>query len=91
MQPLCEGLGFQVFPTEFHSTENYIAEYAIHKVLGDTSYKALKPFENFNDGAFKKWDKNKNWLMFNEMSKEDFRNTNLDKFITEKLFPHTKN
>jgi hypothetical protein len=50
------------------------------------TFKALKPFEKFGDSG-PKWNKNKNWLMFREMKKDDFKGTELDKFITSTLLP----
>lgn len=79
----CELLNFDVFPTEVHSTENYITQKAIDTVLGK-GYKQLGPFENFNT-VQKKWSKDKNWLMFREMTKEDFNNTELKSFIENVL------
>lgn len=85
----CRSLGFAVFPTEVHSTENYITQEAIDKILGPP-YTSLTPFQNFNKVTqIKKWDKNKNWLLFREMKLEDFDNTKLKKFIEDKLAPHS--
>lgn len=81
----CEELGFIVFPTDRHSTENYITQEAITKILG-SEYTALMPFENFKNHP-KKWQKEKNWLMFIEMTREDFKGTELDEFITKHLIP----
>ena len=81
---VCENLGFRVFATDRHSTENYLSQYAIRKVIGD-EYRALKPFEPFKTLGDKKWPKEKNWLIVNEMSIEDFTGTELDLFIKEVL------
>jgi ABC-type cobalamin/Fe3+-siderophores transport system ATPase subunit len=82
---VCSKIGFKVFATEFHSTENYITQAAIDAVIG-SKFKALQPFEKLGASA-PAWDKNKNWLMFREMKVEDFKDTQLDKFITGVLKP----
>jgi hypothetical protein len=75
---LCVDLGFNVFPRDRHSTENYINQAALDEIT--PNHTALQPFEPF--GATKpKWDKSKNWLMFEKMSREDFGNTGLAEFI----------
>jgi hypothetical protein len=48
------------------------------------NHTALEPFEPF--GANKpKWDKSKNWLMFENMSRQDFSKTGLAEFIERTL------
>jgi hypothetical protein len=80
----CVELGFNVFATDRHSTENYISQSALDRVLG--AFTALAPFERF--GASKpKWNKNKNWLLFRDMAKEDLENTGLARFISDQLLP----
>ncbi|MEI2737252.1 MAG: AAA family ATPase [Chitinophagaceae bacterium] len=79
----CEELGFNVFSTDKHSTENYISQAAISKVVGN-QYCALSQFENFKT-VQNKWPKEKNWLMFLEMEKDDFLGTQLDEFIQTTL------
>ncbi|HRG88483.1 MAG TPA: AAA family ATPase [Chitinophagales bacterium] len=86
---ICESLSFNVFPTEYYSTENYINQQAINTVLGD-NYKQLTPYENFNKSK-NKWSKDKNWLMFREMTKEDFNGTDLAAFIQNTLVPLADN
>jgi ABC-type cobalamin/Fe3+-siderophores transport system ATPase subunit len=81
----CESLGFKVFPTDYHSTENYITQQAIDSILGNT-FVALTPYELFG-ATGSKWPKEKNWLMFREMKKEDFKGTELDSFIQNNLIP----
>jgi hypothetical protein len=81
----CENLNFNVFPTDLHSTENYISQRALDEVLGK-GFKQLKPYESFNSSA-SKWSKDKNWLLFREMTKEELKGTKLYDFIEETLFP----
>lgn len=81
-QTCCKELKFNVFPTDRHSTENYITQEALDKVLGK-GYQALTEYEDFNTRAISKWDKGRNWLMFREMKKEDFNSTTLKDFIEE--------
>ena len=89
---ICESLNFNVFVTEYHSTENYITQSAIDKVIGN-SFPALSKYENFESVERKnnntKWGKADNWKMFKEMSKDEFARTKLDKFIREILVPQT--
>lgn len=89
----CESLNYNVFATDYHSTENYITQEAIEKVIGN-QYPALNKYESMESierkNNFTKWGKNKNWLMFREMEQKDFENTQLHLFITEKLIPLTK-
>lgn len=82
---VCESLGFNVFATDRHSTENYLTQDAIKKILG-SQYDALDKYENFNSRT-NKWPKEKNWLVVIEMKKEDFVGTELDSFIRSKLVP----
>ena len=84
----CESLGFKVFPTDKHSTENYITQNAITKVMG-SGYTALSLYENFNS-VTNKWPKEKNWLMFLEMEKNDFEGTLLNDFIKDVLLVASK-
>ena len=89
----CKSLSFNVFATDCHSTENYITQEAIEKVIGN-QYPALSKYESLESIERKekstKWGKNQNWLMFREMKKEDFKNTKLHNFITDVLIPLTK-
>lgn len=78
----CIDLGFEVFPTDRHSTENYITQAALDHVL--SGFTALEPFEAFG-AAKRKWDKNKNWLLFRCMTKQDFDGTGLGRFVSETL------
>ncbi len=85
----CESLGFNVFPTDKHSTENYVSQEVIDQELG-SHIKALSKYENFNKREnSQKWNKSKNWLLFLKMKKSDFEGTELDKFITNTLIPLT--
>lgn len=89
----CEKLNFNVFETEFHSTENYITQKAINNVIG-ASYPVLGKYESLESPERKKnntkWGKSDNWKMFKEMTIDDFRETKLEVFIKEKLYPQTE-
>lgn len=79
---LCAKLGFNVFPTDRHSTENYISQKALDDIApGQRTLGAFEPFT----GRPSKWDKNKNWLMFQKMNANDFDGTELKEFIVGKL------
>lgn len=82
---VCESLGFKVFATDRHSTENYLSQEAINKTLGN-HYTALGQYQSFNSIS-NKWPKEKNWLVVIEMKKKDFEGTELDSFIQQELIP----
>ena len=86
----CEELNFNVFLTEYHSTENYITQDALNKISGESKYKECNKFENFTKRKDEKWSKSSNWKYFTEMSKEDFSGTELEKFISDTLKPLIK-
>ena len=72
------------------SAENYISQKAIDKILGN-SVRALTPYEVFNERIEnQKWGKEKNWLMFLEMDKEEFLESELNNFISNTLIPLTE-
>lgn len=79
-------LGFHVFVTEYHSTDNYLTQNVVAQELGG-GYHALGPYENLNSRSESKWGKSLNWKMFRAMKKEDFAETKLHDFITEVLMP----
>jgi len=90
-ESMCKRLGFNVFLTEFHSTENYISQQSINDVFGN-KFKALEKYEDFEKREKQdKWAKKINWKMFREMKVEDFHKTKLDSFIKEKLIPLATN
>ena len=85
----CESLNFNVFPTDYHSTENYLSQRVIELELG-TGYTALTKFENFsNRPPENKWGKTLNWKMFREMTLAELEGTQLDSFIKNTLIPFT--
>lgn len=77
---VCRTLNFNVFPTDRHSTENYINQNALNQLFGN-HIKAIDPYEVFD----KRWPKEKNWLLFKEMSIDDFRETELHNFIINEM------
>ena len=77
---VCESLGYKVFVTDFHSTENYISQEAINSVLNSDIQK-LGKFEKFEN----QWKKEINWLMFREMNLEDFKESELNTFIINEM------
>ena len=79
---LCLRLGFNAFPTDRHSTENYVTQSALDKVC--PGMKAIAPFEDFRS-ANPKWSKSKNWLLFREMTASDFDGTKLGEFVSKTL------
>ena len=84
---VCVELSFNVFPTDRHSTENYITQAALDKAIPGAI--ALEPFEPFGSRN-PKWDKTKNWLAFREMSREDLIGTGLNDFLVDTLSPLAK-
>lgn len=86
---MCEDLGFKVFPTEVHSTDNYITQAAIDSTT-NSGYTKLEKHESLKSRTpDNKWGKSLNWKMFREMAKEDFEGTELDSFIKDVLIPLT--
>ena len=83
---MCEELGFAVFATDYHSTDNYLNQEVINLVIGD-GYPVLGKYESLESDARKsagtKWPKKHNWKMFRQMSVGDFEGTGLDQFIKE--------
>ena len=79
-----EKLGYLVFPTDLHSTENYITQSAIDAVYPTQGYRALTPFEDFKK-VQPHWGKKNNWKLFREMSREDIEKTGLGIFIKTNL------
>lgn len=86
---VCESLGFNTHSTVWRSTENYISQKAIDAILGPGKSIALTPFEDFNKKS-DSWDKNKNWLMFKEMKKEDFEKSLVEYFEKLKSLAYNK-
>lgn len=80
----CASLGFNTFPTDYHSTENYITQAALDQIC--PGYTRLEPYEAFASRP-KKWPKSRNWLMFREMNRSDIDKTGLGKFIETTLRP----
>ena len=81
-------LGFNVFVTDLRATENYVTADALKKVFGNR-YKPLGPFEKFGSCS-DAWDKNKNWLLFREMTTKSLESTQLHRFILDTLTPRAK-
>ncbi len=77
---VCEELGFNVFATDYHSTENYISQSAINNIL-NSGIQKLDKFEKFEN----QWKKEQNWLMFRDMELVDFEETELNNFIKNKM------
>jgi len=83
---ICEELGFNVFLTDRHSTENYISQQALDNVFGESEYKVLDKYESFTERAkSNKWPKRDNWRAFREMELDELKDTELHKFIAGKL------
>jgi len=88
---MCEEIGFNVFATDWHSTDNYITQDAINLILGEHypvlgHYESLESEERSNSNT--KWPKNQNWKMFRAMTKNDLSGTGLDDFIKNKMIPN---
>jgi ABC-type cobalamin/Fe3+-siderophores transport system ATPase subunit len=79
-----EKLGYLVFPTDLHSTENYISQSALNAVYPTSGYRALTPFEDFKT-VQPRWGKKNNWKLFREMSRAEIEATGLGKFIGQHL------
>lgn len=75
----CNRLNFLTFVTERRSFENYLTERAIQKHKG-SSYRALGPYEALND-LTQAWAKHENWLIAQNMTKNELLQTDLGKFL----------
>jgi ABC-type cobalamin/Fe3+-siderophores transport system ATPase subunit len=81
---LCAKLGFLTFPTDRHSTENYVTQAALDIVFPHGRHIALGPYDAFSASPTK-WDKASNWLLFREMLPSDFDGTALGDFIANTM------
>ena len=79
-----EKLGYLVFATDLHSTENYISQSAIDTVFPTHGYHALGPFEKF-DKTKSHWGKGENWKLFREMSRDEIERTGIGSFVVKHL------
>lgn len=81
----CKKLGFATFATDKRATENYITQEAIDKLgLG------VNALTQYEERPLSWVNKHKNWLLFNQMKKNDFIGTKLDEFIQNELVEITK-
>jgi ABC-type multidrug transport system ATPase subunit len=73
---VCKNLGIKAIVSERRAIENYFSDSAIKKVLG-SDYGALGEYNKAN------WPKEKNWLITQNMSFDEIKNTDLGKFLQE--------
>ena len=87
----CEDLNFNIFPTDYHSMENYTTQRVIKMELG-LDYVALSKYENFSSRPKEnKWGKTLNWKMFMEMTISELDGSALEAIIKNTLVPLTVN
>jgi ABC-type multidrug transport system ATPase subunit len=73
---VCKDLKIKAVASERRAIENYFSDSAIKKVLGN-NYGALGEYNKAN------WPKEKNWLIAQNMSFDEIKNTDLGKFLQE--------
>ena len=66
--------------TKYRATENYFTAEAISKAMRSDKYTPLEPFQNSKNLALF-WGKNQNWRVAAEMTKDDWRKTDLGLFL----------
>jgi ABC-type cobalamin/Fe3+-siderophores transport system ATPase subunit len=79
-----EEIGYSVYATDLHSTENYVSQAALDTVFPTQNFRALGPFEKF-DKTKPHWGKSENWKLFREMSREDVEKTGIGAFLIKEL------
>lgn len=79
---LCEALfgKSHAMQTEYRATENYFTADAIAAAMRSEKYKPLQPFQNSKDVSLF-WGKNQNWRVAAEMTKEDWKKTDIGVFL----------
>lgn len=77
----CSAHGIQCHVLARRATENYFTEAAIQSVEGETA-RALGPFEK-PDQRQNKWQKGRNWLIAQGMSRDDVDATDLGQFLAK--------
>ena len=68
--------------TKYRATENYFTAEAINKAMRSDKYKPLEPFQN-SKGLALFWGKNQNWRVAAEMTKDDWKKTDLGSFFEQ--------
>ena len=68
-----------VFLTKRRATENYLSDKAVKTVKSD-KYRALAHYEKL-DSVEPVWGKNENWMIADEMSFDDIKDTDLGAFL----------
>lgn len=76
----CTKVNIPLHILKYRAIENYLTETAIQKAKCSNSYKALGPHQARNELPYM-WAKNENWRIAQEMTKDDFINTDLGKFL----------
>lgn len=69
----------QTFLTKRRATENYLSDKAI-KIVKSEKYRALEHYEKL-DSVKPSWAKNENWMIADEMSFDELKDTDLGEFL----------
>ena len=77
----CENVGIKCHILERRAIENYFSERAIQAVKGE-QYRAIEPYQRLKDTS-PCWSKEENWRIAREMTKEEFEDTDLGKFLLD--------
>jgi ABC-type phosphate/phosphonate transport system ATPase subunit len=77
----CQNADIKCHVTERRATENYLTESAIKKAIS-TKARALGPYERLDSKAAG-WGKNDIWRIASEMSADEWRGTDIGKFLEQ--------
>lgn len=69
----------QTFLTKRRATENYLSDRAI-KIVKSEKYRALEHYEKL-DSVEPSWAKNENWMIADEMTFDELKDTDLGEFL----------
>lgn len=76
---ICEKLGFKCHVTQKRAFENYFPDEIIKNRFGGI-FRSLKPYEDFKM-LKPRWQKEQNWILASEMSKEEILRTDIGQFL----------
>ncbi len=78
----CKRADINCHVSERRSTENYFTEAAVKKAKS-AAFKSLGHYDKLDDAPDPKWGKTENWLIAREMSAEDWRITDIGRYLEE--------
>jgi ABC-type cobalamin/Fe3+-siderophores transport system ATPase subunit len=78
----CEDAGIKCHLTERRATENYLTEAAVREATCQ-HFRSLEPFQKLEELPRPRWGKNEMWTIASKMSAEDWRSTDVGKFLAD--------